>query len=176
MQPKIYVSCSPSKSGAIYGLLYCESGPDLYGWHIEARNVYFSAAFFMAENFYARRPLHLYRSQEDDVYGPWVIDYPPANEEIRCPVPDAASHELERMQSRFIEDWLFFNNEATNAGELSSYRTLALPVHEVNVKARRLRRMAHKDGQWLYMSPGTDPNVVQTLRKYWRLSEKIPLR
>jgi hypothetical protein len=27
---------------------------------------------------------------------------------------------------------------------------------------------------WTYMTPGMDINVVELLRKYWRLSDKVP--
>ena len=176
MQPKIYISYSPGKAGAVFALLYFESGADLYGWHIETRSVYFSAAFFMMENFYARHALHLYRSLQDDVYSPWVIDYPPASEKIRCPVPEPLSHELERIQSRFVEEWLFFSDDIHAKEEQAAYRALGLPVHEVNIKPRRLPRLLRDGSQWRYTPPGTDPNVVQVLRKYWRLSEKVPVR
>lgn len=176
MQPKTYISYSPGKAGAVFALLYCESGADLYGWHIEARSVYFSAAFFMIENYYARHALKVYRSMQDDVYGPWTVDCPPTGEEIRCPVPDTMSHELERMQSRFVDDWLFFDDDADIGGEKSAYRELRLPLYGVNIKARRLSRLLQHDGQWSYLPPGTDLNVAQVLRKYWRLSEKLPAR
>jgi hypothetical protein len=29
---------------------------------------------------------------------------------------------------------------------------------------------------WTHASPGVDQNIVQLLRKYWRLSEKVPAR
>lgn len=176
MQPKVYISYSPGKLGSIFALFYFESGDDIYGWHIEARSLYFSAAFFMVEHFYANRSPRLYRSVQDDVYGPWTIDYPPTKDEIRCPVPESVGHELERIQSRFVEEWLFFRNDLDIEAEAASYQTYGLPVQEVNIKPRRLQRL-HKEGPtWTYTLPGIDLNVVQLLRKYWRLSEKVPVR
>ncbi len=176
MQPKIYISYSPGKPGSIFALFYFESGNDLYGWHIEARSLYFSAAFFMVEHFYANRSPHLYRSIQDDVYGPWIIDYPPTRDEIRCPVPESIGHELERIQSRFVEEWLFFKTDAHTEAELSAYREHELPVQEVNIKTKRLHRLHQQETSKIYMTPGIDLNVVQLLRKYWRLSEKVPAR
>lgn len=176
MQPKVYISCSPGKLGSIFALFYFESGVDLYGWHIEARSLYFSAAFFMVENFYANRSPRLYRSVQDDVYGPWSIDYPPTKDEIRSPIPESVGHELERMQSRFVEEWLFFRNDVRIDAELDAYETLGLPVQEVNIKARRLHRLDKVSNSWTHASPAIDLNVVQLLRKYWRLSEKVPAR
>ncbi|MGH8807621.1 MAG: hypothetical protein ACREX0_07065 [Noviherbaspirillum sp.] len=176
MQPKAYISYSPGKPGSVFALFYFESGVDLYGWHIEARNLYFSAAFFMVENFYANGAPRLYRSVEDDVYGPWTIDYPPTRDEIRCPVPESVGHELERTQSRFVEEWMFFKNDVHIETELVAYREHAWPVHEVNIKARRLPRLHKESGVWMHSTAGIDLNVVQLLRKYWRLSEKAPIR
>lgn len=175
MQPKVYISYSPGKPGFVFAVFYFESGADIHGWHIEARNLYFSAAFFMVENFYANRSPRLYRSVQDDVYGPWTIDYPPTRDVIRCPVPEGTIHELERFQSRFVEEWLFFKNDVDIAGEFAAYQSRAMPVHEVNIKSRRLHRFHQDDDTWVHASPGVDPNVVQLLRKYWRLSEKAPM-
>lgn len=176
MQPKAYISYSPGKLGSVFALFYFESGDDIYGWHIEARSLYFSAAFFMVEDFYANRSPRLYRSVEDDVYGPWTIDYPPTKDEIRCPAPESVGHELERIQSRFVEEWLFFKNDVHIEAELAAYESLGLPVQEVNIKSRRLQRLIKEGGTWTYMPPSIDLNVVQLLRKYWRLSEKVPER
>jgi hypothetical protein len=176
MQPKVYISCSPSKPGSVFALFYVESGADIHGWHIEAKGMYFSAAFFMVENFYDDRSPRLYRSIQDDVYSPWTIDYPPTKDEIRCPVPESVGHELEQAQSCFVEEWLFFKNDPHSRNELSTYQAQGLPIQEVNVKQKRLGRFHQTNTDWIYMSPGIDLNVVQLLRKYWRLSEKMPER
>ena len=175
MQAKAYVSCSPGKPGNIFALFYCESGADVYGWHIETHNMYFSAAFFMIESFYSERPVHLYRSIQDDVYSPWTIDYPPTRDHIRCPVPEPASHELERMQWFFVEDWLFFREDPDIESELQAYGTQRLPVYEVNIRSRRLQRLEKRGENLVYMPQGVDANIVQLVRKYWRLNEKIPV-
>ncbi|HYD94410.1 MAG TPA: hypothetical protein VEC01_03720 [Noviherbaspirillum sp.] len=174
MQPKVYIACSSGKPGAVFALFYCESGHDIIGWHLETKEPYFSAAFFMIENFYANSVPRFYRSVEDDVYGPWTIDYPPARCDLRCPLPEAAAHELERLQSVFVEEWLFFRGDSGIDAELEVCRAHNLPINEVNVRPRRLLRMRKEDGGWRHMTPGLDPNVVQLLRKYWRLNEKVP--
>ncbi|RZI39919.1 hypothetical protein EGT07_26425 [Herbaspirillum sp. HC18] len=174
MQPKVFISYSPGKPGSVFALFYCESGHDVFGWHIESRDPYFSAAFFLIEDFYADLAPHLYRSIEDDVYGPWTIDYPPGKYAIRSPVADTLAHELERLQSNFVEEWLFFGSDAHIEPEVAAYRLQGLPMNEVNIKWHRLQRM-HKDhGRWMHTTQGIDPNIVQLLRKYWRLNEKVP--
>lgn len=174
MQPKAYISFSPAKQGAIFALFYFETGADILGWHIEARSGYFSAAFFMVENYYAAQVPTVYRSVEDDVYGPWTVDYPPARGQIRCPAPDSAVHELESMQSRFVEEWLFFEDDPGLEAEAEAYRESGLSLHEVNIKSRRLHRLNKDDSNWTYLTPGIDINIVQILKKYWRLCEKVP--
>jgi hypothetical protein len=176
MQPKHYISYAPDKLGHVFALLEFESNTDIYGWHIDAKNRYFSAAFFMIENFYADRATRLYRSIPDDVYGPWTMDYPPSKGEIRCPVPESVGHELERLQSRFVEEWLLFPDDPHIEAERSAYSALGLRLEAVNIRSKRLSRM-EKDGRtWTHMTPGIDLNVVDLLRKYWRLNEKVPGR
>lgn len=175
MQSKLYISYSPGKAGAVFALFYFESGEDIYGWHIETRERYFSAAFFMIEDFYAKREPRLYRSVEDDVYSAWTIDHPPTRNQIRCPLSDTLLHELERLQSLFVEEWLFFENDANIESERTAYQAHGLPVHVANIKWRRLHRLHKSGADWTHATPGTDMNVVQFLRKYWRLNEKAPV-
>jgi hypothetical protein len=176
MQPKYYISYAPDKLGYVFALLEFESNNDIYGWHIEAKSRYFSAAFFMIENFYADHATRMYRSIPDDVYGPWTMDYPPSKGEIRCPAPESVGHELERLQSRFVEEWLLFPDDPHIEAERSAYRMHGLQLEAVNIRSKRLSRM-EKDGRtWTYMTSGIDLNVVDLLRKYWRLSDKVPGR
>jgi hypothetical protein len=146
----------------LFAVFYCEDGNDVYGWHLETRGAYFSAAFFMVEHFYGSAESRLYRSVDDDVYGPWTIDAPPSPNLIRCPLPEAACHALEQYQSRFIEEWL----ELADDGN-------ALLGERASVKAHRLNRMHREGDVWSHMSPGADPNVARLLRRYWRLNEKL---
>ncbi len=173
MQAKSYISYAPGKHWSVFALLYEEAGSDVHGWHLEARNQYFSAAFFMLEGFYAAQATRLYRSIQDDVYGPWAIDYPPTGGHIRCPLPDPIGHELERLQSRFVGEWLFFDDEIDTDQEREAYERLGLPIHKVNIRSRRLHRFRQPGSSWVCASPHTDPNIAVLLRKYWRLSEKL---
>jgi hypothetical protein len=176
MQFKSTISYSSVKPGSVFAVLYLESGNDIYGWHIEARGQYFSAAFFMIEHFYADLSPHLYRSVEDDVYGPWTMDCPPTKDVIRCPIPESVCHELERMQSMFVEEWLFFKDDPGIEPELMAHESQGLPVHMVGIKARRLYRLDKRRSTWTYATPGVNPNIIELLRKYWRLSDKVPAR
>lgn len=176
MQPKSYICYSPDKAGHVFASFHFESGADIYGWHIEGRGHCFSAGFFMIENFYAARATRFYRSIQDDVYGPWAVDYPPAGGEIRCPVPEPLGHELECAQSRFVEEWLFFRDDPHIGAELDAYESGGFAVQAVNIRRRRLNRLCEHSVARVHASQGTDPNVIDLLRKYWRLSEKLPVR
>lgn len=166
MQPETYIAYSRDKPDSVFALFYCEHGIDLHGWHIEAHELYFSAAFFMAEKFYADQPLHLYRSLLDDVYGPWAIDCPPIRDSIRCPLPEEVCHDMERIQSRFVEEWLTFCENPYAAAEHST------PL-QVRIQKKKRNRLHQEGSLAVYTTPGVDLNVVQVLRKYWRLSEKV---
>lgn len=176
MQPKYYISYCPDKLGQVFALLEFESNADIYGWHIEAKNRYFSAGFFMIESFYSDHATRLYRSILDDVYGPWTIDYPPNKGEIRSPVPESIGHELERLQSRFVEEWLVFGDDPHIEAEAAVYRMHDLSLQAVNIRSKRLGRMEKNERTWTWAAPGLDLNVVDLVRKYWRLSEKVPGR
>ena len=174
MQPKIHIHYSPGHPGSISALFYIEFDADLYGWCTQAKGSRFSAEFFMLENFYANHATVLYRSLEDDVYGPWVSVLPLVTDEIRCPLPEPVRHELERIQSRFVEEWLFFKNDPTSSLELAAYQSQQLSVQAVNIKSRKLNRLERNMDGWEHSTPGIDFNVIDFFQKHWRFREKIP--
>jgi len=176
MQPKVYISHSLGKHSSVTAMFYVEAHTDLYGWYMVAREHRLSTAFFMVEHFYADRTPVLYRSIEDDVYDPWIKEFPPAENAIRCPIPDAISHELERIQSMFIQEWLFFESDPNVAGELAAYHGRGLPVQAANIKFKKLNRLDKDDDHWTHTTPGTDVNVPDFLEKYWRFGEKLSYR
>ena len=157
-------------------MFYMEAHIELYCWYMTARDQQLSTAFFMVEHFYTDRTPVLYRSIEDDVYEPWTIDYPPTKNAIRCPIPDAIMHELERLQSMFVQEWLFFETDPNVSSELAAYRTRGLSVQAANIKCRKLNRLDKEDQHWVHTTPGTDFNVAEFLEKYWRFEERITAR
>jgi hypothetical protein len=176
MQPKIYIAYSRGKSSSVTAMFYVEAHIDLYGWAMVAKEQRLSTAFFMVENFYANRTPVLYRSIEDDVYEQWITAYPPTNNAVRCPIPDSITHELERIQSQFIEEWLFFDTDPNVASELAAYRTRGLPTQAANIKYKKLNRLDKDDEVWIHKTPGTDFNVADFLEKYWHFGEKVAVR
>lgn len=176
MQPRIYITYSQKDPYFVTAMFYVEANRELYGWHMAAREQDLSTAFFMLENFYASRLPVLYRSIEDDVYEPWITDYPPAKSEIRCPIPESIGHELERLQSIFVQEWLFFPTDPDIATEIAAYRSSSIPVRIANIKFRKLHRFNRENEVWIHATPGIDYNVTQFLEKYGRFGEKAPHR
>jgi hypothetical protein len=173
MQPKTYILFNPEEPSSVSALFYIERGIDVYGWYAHAVYGTFSAAFFMLENFYASHSTALYRSIEDDVYGPWINDVPPVDAEIRCPLPEPIRHELERIQSTFVDEWLFFENDPAAAHELHAYASHQLQIHAVNIKSRKLNRLDKGRANWEHRTVGLNPAITDFVQKYWRLDEKI---
>lgn len=171
MQPKIYLSQSEGRSAPLSGCFYLENGRELYGWHLQSKGHRFAAAFFMLENFYEPSKTALYRSVEDDVYGPWMSDSPRLGEEMRCPLPESVQHELERLQSIFVQEWLFFENDPDAEHEIALYDRAHLSVHAVNVKFRKLSRLVRTQRRWEYCTPGFNFHLLDYLQKYLRVTD-----
>lgn len=172
MQPKIHIQYLPD-SGSLAALFYVELEKDIYGWFMNAAEQRFSAAFFMLENFYAMSASALYRSTEDDVYSPWMIDSPPRAHLIECPLPELLSHEMERLQSVFVEEWLFFDADPAAAEEIQQYEMANMRVHNVNIRLRKIHRLDQQQAVWQYRTPGSDLNIVDFIQKHWRVSGRL---
>lgn len=172
MQPKIHIRYVPDEPSSVSALFYVEYGNDVCGWYTHAERASFSAAFFMLENFYVDRSIAMYRSIEDDVYGPWTNDFPPIESEIRSPLPEPARHEMERIQSNFVDEWLFFENDPAASRELHAYASHRLMVHAVNIKSRKLNRLEKTKSSWEHRTPAIDLNVMDFVQKHWRVNEK----
>jgi hypothetical protein len=168
MQPKIHIRYAPGPGGLLSALFYLESRDDIYGWHMESGSRRFSAAFFMLECFYAPHNTSLYRSMEDDVYGPWLPAAPLSSASVRSPLPEPVRHELERLQSEFIEDWLVFDDNQAAEQEASILRARGLTPMVVNLRARRFPKLERVEDGWEHVSPGADRNIMEFLTKRWR--------
>lgn len=161
-----------SVPAAVSALFYVEDRADVIGWYAQSRRSRYSAAFFMIENFYANRAPSLFRSVEDDVYGPWRRLVPQPEQEVRCPLSEPLRHELERLQSLFIDEWLFFPSDPRHDKEVEAYRSRQLPLHAFNVRERRLGRFNQHAPVWVHQTPGNNPEVLDLLQKCWRFYGK----
>jgi hypothetical protein len=169
VEPYSYLAYVPRGAGLASAIFYVAVGDDVYGWYTGARSYAYPAAFFALENFYSTRATAFCRSVENDVYGAWVADYAPVVTEIRSPVPEPLSHELERLQGAFVREWLFYPHDHR---EVEEYRALGLPVQAINVQARQLHRFSQDQPTWVYVSSGTDLNVVSWLKGVWPLDDR----
>jgi len=164
-----YLAFVPRGAGVAGALFYVTTGNDVYGWYTGASSYTYPAAFFALENFYSTHATVFSRSVENDIYGPWVVDYSPVITDIRSPVPEPLDHELERLQGAFAREWLFYPHDRE---EVEKYEGLGLPVHAVNIRARQLHRFAQDQPAWTYATPGTDLNVVSWLKGVWPLDDR----
>ena len=173
MQPTIYLCQSEASSPTVSACFYLEAGIEIYGWRIYSKKHRFGAAFFMLENFYAGQRANLYRSIENDVYGPWMSDCPRRYDPIRCPLPEMVRHELERFQSLFVQEWLFFENDPDADTEIEFYEKRSLPVCAVNIKFRKLSRLKKQQKTCEYRMPGFDVHVLDYLKKHLRFTDIV---
>jgi hypothetical protein len=174
MQPHVHLAYAPRGAGVASALFCVTAGEHVYGWYTGARDHGCEAAFFALEHYYSTHATTFCRSLANDVYGAWVLDYAPVVTDIRCPVPDAVCHELERLQEAFVREWLFYPAEPGDAPAAAAYRDLGLPVGPVNVRAEQLSRFDQSQPTWVYASPGIDLNIVATLRTSWPLDDREP--
>jgi len=169
MQPRFYLANTPRGVGVSAALFYVPDRESVYGWFTGARNHGCESMFFALEHYYAKEPTIFWRSMEDDVHGRWAAGDTAKVTDTHCPVPEAMCHELERLQSEFADEWLFFLGDPRAAREVNDYWRLGLPVGQVNVRSSQLQRFDQTQPTWTYASPGTDLNLVSYLGKHWKL-------
>jgi len=175
IEPKTYLAYAPRGPGVMCALLYVVDGEDVYGWYTGAQGAEYSASYFMLDGYYARRQTTFFRSRENDVYGAWLQHLNGVEKPIDppSPVPETLRHELERMQDVFVREWLFHADAPGTQMDADIYHARDLPVQPVNVRARRLNKLATGYPVWTYASADCDTGVVETLGKYWELDYRL---
>lgn len=166
MQPHTVLRFSNTAPGHLEAVFFLSELKDVYGWYAEAEGERQRAAFFMLENFYSERTPLFYRSVQDDVYGDWVRDLP-YYDKVRCPVPEPLRHELERLQSNFVDEWLFFPDDPAALAEARVFAERGLPIQSINIKSRRLSRMERVHGDWVYATAPADRPMLDFLEDQW---------
>jgi hypothetical protein len=146
-------------------LFYAVRAENIYGWLTRERDGGCAAAFFALERYYSTADTMFCRSLDDDVYGKWIEQTAPVSTEIASPVPEAERHELARLQSAFVSEWVFYPGDPRDHGEVEAYRKLGLPVRPVNVRSSQFHRFDQNRPVWVYASPRIDLNVVLYLKK-----------
>ncbi len=166
MQAKFHLSYASDLHRLLETLLYVEAGKDLYGWYGLLRNQGLDASYYMIENFYTDEATIVYRSLADDLYGQWQMESEHGSELVRNPLTEEMRHELEHLQCRFIQDWLFFHGDPLAENECLDYSKHRLPLYAANIHLKKLARMVSSDRIWEHHSAGFDQNVLEFLHKH----------
>jgi hypothetical protein len=172
MQPRVYLAYTPRGAGVAAAGFYVVAGDDVFGWYAGARGHDHVATYFALERYFSDRSAAWSESRDDDVHGPWVTGTGRAATEVPCPVPEDVRHELARIASAFVAEWLFYADDPGAAREAEAYAALGLPVQPVNVRASELRRFDQSGPTWIYVSPGTDLNVFAAVSRHWALDQR----
>ena len=170
-----HLAYAPRGAGLLYAMLWFADGPSIYGWYIGSRDGIPEASYFVLPDYYAVTPTVLYRSVENDLYGPWVQVTEDGDNELPHPppVPQALCHELVRLQDQFIRHWLFFDDDPDSETHAQALNARELPVRHVNIKASRLGKLRMGAAVWRYDALGADLNVLVRLSQRWPLDERL---
>ena len=171
-EPQVFLAYSPRGVGLRCAVMYFKGERDVYGWFTGARNAEFVSAYFLLENFYARSGTRFYASEGSDLYGGWRYDYaarPARRLESAVRADDTLCHELERAQGAFVAEWLFYRGDPEAAPDMEAYGEAELALGEVNVRHRRLGRLARSHVTWTYYSQFFEQPVLQFLARNWPL-------
>ena len=171
IEPHVHIAFAPRGAGLLCALFYFARERDVFGWFTGARGHEFPASFFMLERYFSVQETACYRSVANDVYGGWGVATSASESEIDrpVPVPEPVCHELDRLQDAFAHEWLFYADDPEHAAEAAALSARELSVLPVNVRPRKLAKLATGQPVWTYSSPGTDPHVVRYLAKRWRI-------
>jgi len=178
IEPHVRLAYAPRGPGLLYAMMHFSEGADAYGWFIGCRDGEFVASYFMLQDYRSRAPT-LYRSAEDDVYGPWLLVKPDGESALPHPPPvhEPLCHELARLQNEFVRHWLFFDNDPDPQApaEAQALRARELSVRQVNIRASRLNKLRTAPAVWRYDSPNADLDVLVQLPQRWPLDRKVDI-
>jgi hypothetical protein len=169
IEPRVHIAYAHRGAGVLCAAFWFVQGDHVYGWFTGAKAHERPASFFVLEHYYSTRETVCYWSVEDDVHGDWVVASTSGESRIDrpCPVPEALCPELERLQDAFVREWLFFEGE--HEEEAAALRAHELPVLAVNIRPRKLNKLATGQAVRTYTSPGADFRVIEFLSKRWPL-------
>lgn len=169
-----YLAYAPRGAGLLSAVCYFALNDNIYGWYTGAQLHRFPASYFLLERYYSIHATAFYHSLENDVYGGWVLEFPPLQQRLDrpVPVPEDLCHEMTRMQIAFSREWLFYSDDPAESHEIDAFRQTRLPVQFVNIKSKRLNKLIRGEPVWTYASPNLDVNVIDYLRDNWPLDDR----
>ena len=171
IEPHLHIACAPGGAPLLCAALWFVQENDVYGWFTGARGHQYPASFFVLEDYYSTRETVFYRSAQDDVRGDWLIVATNAESPTDQPplMTPALGAELERMQDAFVREWLLYRGDATRAQEAEALRARNLPLWDVNLRPKKLARLATGAAAWTFSTPGADLNVITFVGRRWNL-------
>lgn len=175
MQVHSYLATAPRAAGVVTALFYAVVGESACGWYTGVNELQLAAAFFALEQYYSTQETAYCRSVSGDLRGRWIVETAPLTTDIRCPLTEPVCHELSRLQSDFVREWIWYAADPRDSAEVDAYRKLGWSPRSINVRATQLTRFERSRPVWVYTSPGTDLNLVLAVKKHW-LSDSGPLR
>ena len=133
IESHVHLAYAPRGAGVLYAVLWFAQQRDVYGWYIGSRGGVAEASYFMLPGYYSERGGTLYRSLQDDVYGPWAETRAGRTSGLpHPPVAEPLVHDLARLQDEFVRHWLFFDDEPGNQAEVRALAEHRLPLRHVN--------------------------------------------
>jgi hypothetical protein len=175
MQVHSYLATAPRAAGVTSALFYAVLGENVCGWCTGVPDMQVATAFFALEQYYSTHETVYCRSTDGDLRGSWIVDTAPVTTDIRCPLTEPVCRELSHLQSEFVREWIWYSGDPGSAEETDAYRKLGFSPRPINVRASQLHRFDCSRQVWVYMSPGTDLNLVLAIKKHW-LSDSGQLR
>ncbi|BAK76697.1 hypothetical protein NH8B_1882 [Pseudogulbenkiania sp. NH8B] len=175
-EAETYLAFSPGERGLLCAMLYTTTERHVMGWFTGAKGAHFHRAFFLLEDFFTDEPQRFLATKDGDLYGGWVYDYSHAHPRLQEPIPidDDIGRTLEALQAAFATEWLFYLDTPGYEEDLARYRAEGLPLHEVNIRHKRLARLDHGGHPWEHISPNTDMNILDYIQEYWPLDYRLP--
>jgi hypothetical protein len=169
IEPHVHIAYAPRGAGLLCAAFWFVQGDDVYGWSTGARGGDYPSFFFVLEAYYSTRDTVCYRSAQNDVHGGWFVVSTEGESPIggTGPVPAALRPELERMQDAFVREWLFYRDDPTHHEEAQELRARELPVLAVNLRPKKLSKLAAGAPVWRFSTPGADLNIITFLGRRW---------
>lgn len=171
LNTECFLAYAPRGVGLLAAVVYTVVDEDVYGWYIGAQGNEYYASYFMLEHFFSMHATAFYRTLENDVYGTWILAFPPVEQRLDrpVPVPENWCHALVQAQIGFSKHWLYYQDDPDAPDEIAACHEAELPVGAVNVRVKRLNKFDRGDVVWTYASAHCNLNVIDYLRDNWPL-------
>jgi hypothetical protein len=167
--PQTFISFAPFGVGILCALCYAARSRNIHGWWIGARDTEYRSAYFTLDDYFTTRPTRFYATDGTDLVRGWTLLYSSRRHELEqaVPVDEEALRELNRLREHFVDEWLFFRDDAGAAGERAEYDRTNFPLRDVNLRIRCLARFSRREPVWIHRSHGFDMEVLQYLQRHW---------